>query len=76
MLGGVFVKNSVGAFALFKFTQSVAAAISFFYSSHLGLHVQLAILLVFATLGTVCFVVVEWSYKRRGGGGQIEDHKE
>lgn len=76
MLGGVFVKNSVGAFALFKFTQSVAAAISFFYSSHLGLHVQLAILLVFGTLGTVCFVVVEWSYKRRGGGGQIENHKE
>uniref|UniRef100_A0A1L8EFE2 UNC93-like protein MFSD11 n=2 Tax=Haematobia irritans TaxID=7368 RepID=A0A1L8EFE2_HAEIR len=65
MLGGVFVKNSVGAFALFKFTQSVAAAISFFYSSHLGLRSQLAILVVFGTIGTACFCIVEWSAKRR-----------
>ncbi|XP_075147803.1 UNC93-like protein MFSD11 [Haematobia irritans] len=65
MLGGVFVKNSVGAFALFKFTQSVAAAISFFYSSHLGLRSQLGILVVFGTIGTACFCIVEWSAKRR-----------
>ncbi|XP_005183104.1 UNC93-like protein MFSD11 isoform X1 [Musca domestica] len=65
MLGGVFVKNSVGAFALFKFTQSVAAAISFFYSSHLGLRAQLGILVVFGTIGAACFCIVEWSAKRR-----------
>uniref|UniRef100_A0A1L8EFL8 UNC93-like protein MFSD11 n=2 Tax=Haematobia irritans TaxID=7368 RepID=A0A1L8EFL8_HAEIR len=65
MLGGVFVKNSVGAFALFKFTQSVAAAISFLYSLHLGLRSQLGILVVFGTIGTACFCIVEWSAKRR-----------
>ncbi|CAD6993703.1 unnamed protein product [Ceratitis capitata] len=65
MLGGVYVKNSVGAFALFKFTQSTAAAISFFYSSHLGLRAQLGILVVFGTLGTACFCIVEWAVKRR-----------
>ncbi|XP_055851082.1 UNC93-like protein MFSD11 [Episyrphus balteatus] len=65
MLGGVFVKNSVGAFALFKFTQSVAAAISFFYSPYLGLRAQLSILVVFGTIGTACFCVVEWAAKKR-----------
>uniref|UniRef100_A0A1A9WHT8 UNC93-like protein MFSD11 n=1 Tax=Glossina brevipalpis TaxID=37001 RepID=A0A1A9WHT8_9MUSC len=52
MLAGVFVKQSAAAFALFKFTQSVAAAVAFYYSYHLGLGIQLAILVVFATLGT------------------------
>lgn len=65
MLGGVFVRNSIGAFALFKFTQSVAAATSFFYSSHLGLRAQLGILIVLGTLGTGCFCMVEWATKRR-----------
>ncbi|XP_055904072.1 UNC93-like protein MFSD11 [Eupeodes corollae] len=65
MLGGVFVKNSVGAFALFKFTQSVAAATSFFYSPYLGLRAQLSILVVFGTIGTACFCVVEWAAKKR-----------
>ncbi|XP_030238400.1 UNC93-like protein MFSD11 [Drosophila navojoa] len=64
MLGGEFVNNPVGAFALFKFTQSVAAAISFFYSSHFGLYIQLAILVITGTIGTVSFVIVEWSFKR------------
>lgn len=64
MLGGEYVNNAVGAFALFKFMQSVAAAISFFYSAFLGLYVQLAILVVFGTIGTVAFVIVEWSFKR------------
>ncbi|KAH8420785.1 hypothetical protein KR222_005117 [Zaprionus bogoriensis] len=65
MLGGEYVNNAVGAFALFKFMQSVAAAISFFYSAFLGLYVQLAILVVFGTVGTVAFVIVEWSFKRQ-----------
>lgn len=46
------------------FFQSVAAAISFFYASHLGLFIQLAILLVLATIGTVAFVAVEWKTKK------------
>lgn len=64
MLGGVFAKNSAEAFSIFKFTQSVAAAVSFVYSSHLGLRVQLGILLVFGVLGTVCFWLVELAVKR------------
>ncbi|XP_016953976.1 UNC93-like protein MFSD11 [Drosophila biarmipes] len=65
MLGGEYVNNAVGAFALFKFTQSVAAAISFFYSSHFGLYVQLGILVVMGTIGTIAFVFVEWGFKRQ-----------
>ncbi|XP_030369935.1 UNC93-like protein MFSD11 [Scaptodrosophila lebanonensis] len=65
MLGGEYVNNAVGAFALFKFTQSVAAAISFFYSAHIGLYVQLGILVVTGTIGTIAFVLVEWSFKRQ-----------
>jgi len=64
MLGGVFAENSAAAFALFKFTQSIAAAISFVYSSHLGLHAQMGILLVFGLIGTVSFCIVEWSFKK------------
>lgn len=59
MLGGNFSKNSAAAFALFKFTQSVAAAVSFVYSSHFGLRTQLGILLVFSILGTISFAIVE-----------------
>ncbi|XP_055312728.1 UNC93-like protein MFSD11 isoform X2 [Sitodiplosis mosellana] len=64
MLGGAFASNSVAAFAVFKFTQSIAAAMSFVYSSHLGLHAQMTILLVFGIIGTISFCMVEWSFKR------------
>ncbi|KAH8381482.1 hypothetical protein KR093_005762 [Drosophila rubida] len=63
MLGGEYVNNAVGAFALFKFMQSVAAAISFFYSSYLGLYVQLGILVISGTIGTITFVIVERKFK-------------
>ncbi|XP_067617752.1 UNC93-like protein MFSD11 isoform X2 [Eurosta solidaginis] len=75
MLGGVYVKNSVGAFALFKFTQSIAAAISFFYSSYLGLRAQLIILVIFGTIGTACFCIVEWAAKRRQREETPEDSR-
>lgn len=65
LLGGVFAKKSTEAFSLFKFTQSVAAALSFIYSSHLGLRVQMVILVIFGTIGTVSFYVVEWGEKRK-----------
>ncbi|XP_037896547.1 UNC93-like protein MFSD11 [Glossina fuscipes] len=64
MLAGVFVKQSAAAFAIFKFTQSVAAAIAFFYAYHLGLGVQLGILVMFATFGTITFRFVELKYKQ------------
>ncbi|XP_063234386.1 UNC93-like protein MFSD11 isoform X2 [Bacillus rossius redtenbacheri] len=73
ILGGLFPDDSAPAFALFKFTQSVAAAASFFYSSHLGLHAQLGILIALATLGTVSFCWVEWAAraKRRASGHTV-----
>lgn len=37
---------------------------SFVYSSHLGLHAQLSVLLVFAIIGTISFCRVEWSFKK------------
>lgn len=37
---------------------------SFVYSSHLGLHAQMTILLVFGIIGTISFCMVEWGFKR------------
>ncbi|XP_066250469.1 UNC93-like protein MFSD11 [Euwallacea similis] len=64
MLGGVYVEDSTAAFSIFKFTQSVGAAISLTYASNFYLYVQLGILLVFAIAGTASFVWVEWRHKR------------
>lgn len=64
-LGGVYKDNSASAFAIFKFTQSIASAASFFYATYVGLYIQLGILLVLAVLGTVTYVLVEWEVKRQ-----------
>lgn len=53
-------EESASAFAIFKFVQSSAAAISFFYSNTLSLPYQLGILVVSCILGTVTFCLVEW----------------
>lgn len=45
-------------------SQSVAAAACFFYASHVGLFVQLGILIVLGIFGTVTFVMVEWAIKK------------
>ncbi|KAJ8730204.1 hypothetical protein PYW07_017242 [Mythimna separata] len=65
ILGGNYSDNSTSAFALFKFTQSLAAAACFFYSSKALLSVQLMILGILATLGTASFVRVEWGARAR-----------
>ncbi|XP_012538771.1 UNC93-like protein MFSD11 [Monomorium pharaonis] len=64
LLGVLFANESAPAFALFKFCQSVAAAISFSYSTKAGLHVQLAILLVAIIFGTGAFCYVEYKAKK------------
>lgn len=64
ILGGVYADDSASAFAIFKFIQSVAAAACFFYASHIGLYIQLGVLLFLAVIGTICFVCVEWSVKK------------
>ncbi|XP_071797565.1 UNC93-like protein MFSD11 [Asterias amurensis] len=65
ILGYLFSKDSSPAFALFKFTQSLAAAIAFFYANQLMLQWQLLILVVFSVLGTLSFAMVEWTASRK-----------
>ncbi|XP_043280525.1 UNC93-like protein MFSD11 [Venturia canescens] len=64
LLGLLYPKESAPAFALFKFCQSVAAALSFVYSGYLPLHGQLSILFVTLVLGTGAFFFVERAHKR------------
>jgi hypothetical protein len=59
---------------LIDFEQSLAAAASFFYSSHIGLHIQLGILVVTSIFGTITFCMVEWKAKAKretGYNGEI-----
>ena len=50
-------------FALFKFVQSVAAAVAFGYGTFLTLKYQLIILVVSALFGTLAFLFVERSMR-------------
>nr|CAB3263792.1 UNC93-like protein MFSD11 [Phallusia mammillata] len=59
IIGTKYAENSAPAFALFKFEQSLAAAVGFFYSSHLVLKWQLLILVVFAVAAVIAFFKVE-----------------
>ncbi|ODN05433.1 UNC93-like protein MFSD11 [Orchesella cincta] len=61
ILGGLFPDDSAPVFALFKFTQSAAAAASFYYSSLLTLRIQLGILQIFCFIGSFTFFLVEWA---------------
>lgn len=72
LLGLLFVQQSAPAFALFKFCQSVAAAISFAYSSVVYLHVQLLILIVTIIIGTITFCFVEYITRRERENTQSE----
>ncbi|XP_072029983.1 UNC93-like protein MFSD11 [Amphiura filiformis] len=63
ILGSLFARDSAAVFALYKFTQSTAAAAAFFYSSELLLEWQLLIMVVFGTIGTLSFFIVEWGIK-------------
>ncbi|KAK4876681.1 hypothetical protein RN001_009187 [Aquatica leii] len=76
LLGDVFAKNSAPAFAIFKFIQSVAAAICFFYASHVGLYAQLGILLFLSVFGTGTFVFVEWGERKKKRKEESEDDTE
>uniref|UniRef100_A0A8C6T6F7 UNC93-like protein MFSD11 n=1 Tax=Neogobius melanostomus TaxID=47308 RepID=A0A8C6T6F7_9GOBI len=59
ILGCVYAEQSTPAFAIFKFIQSVFAALAFFYSGHLLLTWQLLIMVALGFSGTLCFFVVE-----------------
>ncbi len=56
----------------FFLLQSVAAASSFIYSSHIGLGVQMGILIVTGVIGTACFCIVEWSCRREQARNSVD----
>ncbi|AWP19478.1 UNC93-like protein MFSD11 [Scophthalmus maximus] len=60
IIGLMFRENSAPAFAVFKFIQSITAALAFFYSNYLLLHWQLLILVVAGFLGSMSFFVADW----------------
>ncbi|XP_068760630.1 UNC93-like protein MFSD11 [Montipora capricornis] len=64
ILGSLYEEDSAPAFALFKFVQSLTAAIAFFYSLQLSLRWQLLILVISSLFGTLGFFLVEWKARR------------
>eukprot|EP00112_Aurelia_sp_Birch-Aquarium-sp1_P010893 Seg2304.6 transcript_id=Seg2304.6/GoldUCD/mRNA.D3Y31 product="UNC93-like protein MFSD11" protein_id=Seg2304.6/GoldUCD/D3Y31 len=65
ILGSMYSEDSSSAFALFKFVQSVAAAIAFGYAFHVILKWQLLILVITGAIGTISFFIVERSYRHQ-----------
>ncbi|KAG7223149.1 hypothetical protein INR49_015757 [Caranx melampygus] len=59
ILGCVYAEHSTPAFAIFKFIQSVFAAVAFFYSGYVLLMWQLLLMIILGFTGTLCFFVVE-----------------
>nr|KAF6457477.1 major facilitator superfamily domain containing 11 [Rousettus aegyptiacus] len=60
VLGLLHAADSAPAFAVFKFVQSICAAVAFFYSNYLLLHWQLLVMVIFGFFGTISFFAVEW----------------
>ncbi|XP_075033850.1 UNC93-like protein MFSD11 [Mixophyes fleayi] len=60
ILGTLYAEDSAPAFAIFKFVQSISAAVAFFYSNYLLLQWQLLIMVGFGLFGTISFFFVEW----------------
>lgn len=73
MLGGVFKEQSSSAFAIFKFMQSLSAAIAFFYSPYLGLQWQLLAAVILDIIGTIAFCKVEWSSNKGSLPGPVDN---
>ncbi|XP_034449469.1 UNC93-like protein MFSD11 [Hippoglossus hippoglossus] len=59
ILGCVYAEHSTPAFAIFKFIQSVFAAVAFFYSGYVLLMWQLLLMVILGFAGTLSFFVVE-----------------
>ena len=73
LLGLLFVKKSAPAFALFKFCQSVAAAVSFAYSSVVSLYIQLLVLTIAIVIGTASFCFVERATRNENNSTSSEN---
>uniref|UniRef100_UPI003AABC491 UNC93-like protein MFSD11 isoform X2 n=1 Tax=Centroberyx gerrardi TaxID=166262 RepID=UPI003AABC491 len=65
IIGFMFREESAPAFAVFKFIQSIMAALAFGYSNYLLLHWQLLILVLVGFLGSLSFFVAEWVVESR-----------
>ncbi|XP_051889289.1 LOW QUALITY PROTEIN: UNC93-like protein MFSD11 [Pristis pectinata] len=63
IVGFMYAQESAPAFAVFKFVQSISAAVAFGYSNYLMLQWQLLILCLAAFFGTISFILVEWKAK-------------
>lgn len=59
MLMSLYSDNSLAAFALYKFSHSIGAAITFLYSTKLNLYHQLYLLAAGSILATLAFWIVE-----------------
>ena len=71
LIGILYSGNSAPAFAIYKFFQSGLAALGLFYSPSLELQWQLLILLIFAVIGTISFIMVDINSKKRTKGHQF-----
>ncbi|XP_074777951.1 UNC93-like protein MFSD11 isoform X1 [Athene noctua] len=60
ILGFLYSEDSAPAFAIFKFVQSICAAVAYFYSNYFLLQWQLLIMVIFGFFGTITFFTVEW----------------
>uniref|UniRef100_A0AAY4AQE9 UNC93-like protein MFSD11 n=1 Tax=Denticeps clupeoides TaxID=299321 RepID=A0AAY4AQE9_9TELE len=60
IIGFMYREDSAPAFAVFKFVQSITAAVAFFYSNFLLLHWQLLIMVFVGFVGTIAFFAAEW----------------
>ncbi|XP_061556102.1 UNC93-like protein MFSD11 isoform X1 [Phycodurus eques] len=67
IIGSIFRDNSAPAFAVFKFIQSILAALAFFYSNFLPLRWQLLIMVALGFAGSLSFMAAE---RRAQAGGR------
>ncbi|CAI5455750.1 unnamed protein product [Caenorhabditis angaria] len=75
VIGEMYKKDSVNAFAIYKFFQSMAACISFYYSATLLLHWQLLILTVGCFLSAIFFLRIEFKNEIRNNPPVVVDNE-
>ncbi|CAG9837662.1 unnamed protein product [Diabrotica balteata] len=64
LIGTVYSKEAPSAFAIFQFLLAVGLVINFVTAELLGLYYKLAMLFGLGVLNTVCFIIVDSSWKR------------
>ncbi|XP_069769162.1 UNC93-like protein MFSD11 [Narcine bancroftii] len=72
IVGFMYAQESAPAFAVFKFVQSISAAIAFGYSNYFILQWQLLILCLAGFCGSISFILVEQKAKSNFSGLSYE----